>query len=913
MIPLAEASPDTSAPLQSPVAEASEVVPFIVRIAGLPASVAFAFRSERCREEMEEIQSLSQTLAVLRSEATDKLFEVLPEVPAAIRPCLLALKRDCFNGREIRHQNPASLELLQLWIGDLAVQIVKHEEQLAVLKERFERTYAEARDGVRELLLRLEENRELRRGLTLASRDLVASHQRLASKSYASYRRKERGLERSLARYVIRAAVKLSPYSTLTKLGLGAAVPQAARRICLSRGSWESQSLVRLKSYIPDQWTALLLRIPRVREGLRVALNDTLEDLGEGRYRLIRPWMLQWNKESRDLEFVKTSLAKVRLRGPLVDLLKERLGEGPVRYGELCRLVASSFGAQLEDVTSLLDQFLDIGALKLLAPWPTYEPYPEERILEFLEALPVDSFADLDLARELLRRLVETQKWYASSDDFDASIQEIERLSLEIFAALKRTICQSSGLTMEKGRQDLYEDVLMHLPSGSHHSVNGAILHLGREQAEELLSSGDLLWRVRGLYERRHECLHAFWHVARKSWPIGARIPFLQFFSALEDTWKLYVEHLVNQGSELFNPYTLAPTRDLGVMRASVVDEIVRTLEPQNEGYRLSEASLRNLLGRIPARYQAPVGACLVVQPADPTGEIWVAHRFADGNGHLSSRFNALMRQPLRDWFTSHLSARSSLTIDGEPAELLDLLFTQLTTVNRHWPQTEKVLEIPGESADLPSNRVMKLSDLFIEIGEHDGDLRVRDRNGFRYLPCFLSALHRAWIPTLVKFLMVLGIDSRGGLNISAPIARVGGIECWPRLTIGRLVFRRKRWIIPLRKIPRGVRKDASAFAAVWIWWRATGLPERVFWIEGLRPRTEGLELFKPQFVDFNSPTLISLFLDGIDGLPEEGLVTFEEALPAPEAFPLDDAGEGWGTELLLEDIAFSKNRTAKN
>jgi hypothetical protein len=263
------------------------------------------------------------------------------------------------------------------------------------------------------------------------------------------------------------------------------------------------------------------------------------------------------------------------------------------------------------------------------------------------------------------------------------------------------------------------------------------------------------------------------------------------------------------------------------------------------------------------------------------------------------------MHKPLCDWFTGHFMARSSLMMEGEPVELLDLLFTQLTTVNRHWPQTNKVLETPGETADLPPHRVLKPSDLFIEIGENSGELRVRDRDGRRYLPGFLSALHRAWIPTFIKFLTIFGIDGRGGLDISAPIVREGRIECWPRLTVGRLVFRRKRWVVPVSEIPRPLGSEAAAFEAVWRWRRAVGLPDRIFWIESLRPRTEGLELFKPQLVDFNSPTLVSLFLDGVGERPEGTFATFEEALPTPEAFPRDDFGEGWGTELILEGIAF--------
>jgi len=885
----------------------ADAVPFVVRLAGLPASVALAFRSDRCREEMENIQHLSQELASLRAEATDKLFSAVPEVPHGMRRSMLAVKRDCFNGREIRHRVTTSLEHLRPWIGDVVERVVEHEERLAAFEEKFEGTYAEARDQVRELLLHLGEDRELSRGLTLASRDLIENYRRLAKKSYALYGRKERSAERSLARYVIRAAVKLSPYSTLTRLGLGAAVPQASRRFHLLSRPWKERSLVRLKSYLPNQWEALLLRIPQIREELRIDLNDTLEDLGEGQHRLLRPLILQWNEESEDFEFVRSSLVKVRLGGPLIDWLKEQLSGGPARYAALSTRASADFGAKREEVASLLEQFLDIGVLKLLPPWPTYEPYPERRILEFLETSPAASFVALDPARQLLRRLVEVEEGYATADSPAASIHEIEHLAPEIFVALKKVLSPSSELTMETGRQDIYEDVLMHLPPDASHSVGGEILHMSRAIAEELFEAGDLLWRVRGLYERRHECLHGFWHAARELWPAGTRVPCLRFFAALEDTWKLYVGHLVNGGEGLFNPYDLASVRELGALRTSVVAKLVRTLEARNDGYHLSAAGLRSLLAHIPATYQAPIGPCLMVQPADPAGELWVAHRLSDGSGRSSSRFSTLMHEPLRDWFTGHFTARSLLEVEGESTELLDLLFTQLTTVNRHWPQTHRVLETPGETANLPAHRVVRPADLFVEIGKNSGELRMRDRDGRRYLPCFLSALHAAWIPTFIKFLTVFGIDTRGRLDIPAPIEREGSIERRPRLTVGRLVFRRERWIVPVGQIPRSAESEAAAFAAVWKWRSAVSLPERIFWIEHLRPKVRGVKLYKPQFVDFNSPTLVALFLAGLEGRPDGEFITFEEVLPTPEAFPKDDSGEGWGTEFTLEGIAFQK------
>ena len=880
-------------------------VPFVARIAGLPASVALAFRSDRCKDALDLIRSIAQDLADLRVQAVAKLFSAVPEVSPSIRRSVLAVRRDCFNGREIRYRDPALIASLAPWVGEVLSAIVSCEELLAERIGEFEASYKEARERIRLLLLQLVELPEFRRGLTLASPDLIENQQLLAMRNYPHYGRRERSLEHSLARYAIRAAVKLSPYSTLTKLGLGVAVRQDSRRVSLLAKPWQQRSLVRLKSYLPEQWVAILLRLPQIRKELLVEINDTLEDLGGGRHQLLRPWMLQWSEAKQDLVFIKSSLVRVRLVGPLVDWLKKRLAGSRILYSEINGKAASDLGATQEDIGSLLEKFIDIGVLKLLPPWPTYEPYPEQRILNFLESSPVAALVELESVRSLLGRLVEVQNGYVAADSPAASIREINSLAHEVFDAIKKAVSPSSDLKIEQGRQDIYEDVLMHVQPGSGHSIGGEIVHVGRALADEILEAGNLLWRIRGLYERRHECLHAFWHSARELWPIGSRVPCLRFFASLEGTWQLYVNHLVHAPDVIFNPDNIEVLRSLGSLRESVVRDLVLSLDARGDGYDLPLSSLRGVLSRIPTLYQAPLGPCLMVQPADPDGHLWVTHRLADGSGRFSSRFSALMPEPLCNWFTGHFTTRSAIAVSGESADLLDLLYTHLTTVNRHWPQTRKVLETPGETADLPAHRVVRPADLFIEIGDSHGDLRLRGKDGRRYLPCFLSALHAAWVPTFVKFLSIFGIDTRGRLNIPAPVKLNGTIEVQPRLTVGSLVFRRRRWIVPVGGIPRYATSDSTAFAEIWNWRCRAGLPERLFWIERLRPKVEGIAMFKPQFVDFTSPTLVSLFLAGLEKRSEEDLVTFEEALPVPEDFPKDEDGEGWGTELTLESIAF--------
>ncbi|MEM6454060.1 MAG: lantibiotic dehydratase [Acidobacteriota bacterium] len=891
-------------------------VPMILRVAGLPASAVTDFRSERCLDVLAAIEATRTDLTEIRDRAREALYAALPKVPAALRGFVLGLKRDCFNNRPIADRNRERIAVLRPWIDDVLDRVIEIETQLAEQTSHYEAVYRDERDRVLQLLLDLAARQETQRALALASRHLARNVPKLARKPWHAFGRKERGLEASLVRYLTRAAVKLSPYSTFTKVGLCVAVPgehlepsntAGEHGIGLLPGPWASTSLVRLKSYIPNQWMALIERISEVRRQLDVSLNGSLELLPSGDCRYLRPLTLIWNRDKAKWHFVKAAKVSGQLRGALHDWITQSLGTERVPFTTLVQRAARDLEVDNASAEEAISHYVDLGVLNLARPWATYSAWPEKELSRFLASPALAKIATLDPVRAAVDDLVAAEASYGTCGEPDAVLGRIETLAQAVFDTARDAAGIGDALQLESARQDVYEDVLERCVEAPH----GVLATIDRATAEELLAAGDAFWQVRGLFSSRHEVRLTLWHEARERWPEPTRVACLEFFDTFEDTAKRYATHLVEKKNHTFNPLSLEEIHKLERLRETVSRSLRNAVERRDDGEYLSIESVRRIAALIPSQYRPLCGSCLPVQPTGAASNEWVTHHMTDGIGRMSSRFNSLFQGSALHWFTEHWRARSHHSTSAGEGELLDLLFTQLTTVGRHWPQTDAVLEALGETVGTDVRRILKPCDLEIEIGEEPGDLRLLDHRGCRYFPTVLSVINRAWLPTFYKFLVILGHDptSRFELGESTTIAE--GIEQLERLTIGRLVIRRKRWSLGPEVLPAFDHDAARAFEQVRSWRTEIGLPERVFWQEVIQ-RSSGRSDIKPQWIDFGSPVLVSILVDGMRKAPPDALMVFEECLPEPEGFSSDASpskteGDTRAAEIVLESLAFSE------
>lgn len=877
-------------------------VPAIVRLSGLPVSAVAALRGDRTMAAIDRLDALEAQMAALREQTAERIFAILTATEPDRRRHLLQLKRDCFNGRPLRkHRQAPHWALLRESLGgDLGDRLATVEDDLLAARAQFQACYFEDRDRARNHLRGLTRNVELMRGITLASPRLAEHLDRLHACSVDQYQRREHKVAYSLLRYVTRAAVKLSPYSTLTKVGIGVIGAGDGPVVRLLDRERCERSLVRVKRYLLDQCCRLLFHHPAVRERLALCLNDTVEEIGDGRYRFLRPMVLEVDRETGDLRHAQPSIVQVRLRGPLIAWLRESLDGPGMAYAAARQAAVEHFGAAPDEIEPTLAKLLDIGFLRLIPPWASYEIHLEPRLLAFLRTL--DAGAGLHEVIAVLERLVAIEDGFATAADPLHTTNELDRTVPLLFERIKAATRPDSQLRFEKAEHNYYEDVLVYAPD---RAPTREVLRMDRATAEELARTGDLLWGLSNLYEPRHEFHHALYHFVRERWPTRERVPFLELFATIQPLWEQYLAHLAADHRDLpFDPFGLADVAELTRLRRDLRGAFHGLYTEDERGVRLPVDELRALVARVPQRYRPLVPVCLFLQPMDPDGQSWVVNRIFESTGRFSSRYTAVLEPDMRAAYVGHFTRCGRLALDGEDVELLDMLFTRSNTVNLHWPQTPKVLELPGEHVDVPAERRCRLRDLALAIDVERRRCVLRDARGQRYLPCFLSPLQQEFLPSLLKMLDVFGPMPRSTLQLPRAPRVHDGVMVYPRLSLGRLLILRRRWMVPLDRIPAWSQLEDEAFLAVQRWRRAHGIPTQCFLIEHVTADYTTRKIYKPQYIDFTSPELVSLLLASLATATEP--ITLEEAAPTPDVFPQDGQGDRRGVELILESLTLA-------
>lgn len=874
----------------------------IVRVAGLPAAAVEAFSSRLLPEELREVLRVEEELGAARAALVDRLYAGLSGSPPDLRRFLLAVKRDSFNGRSLRpHRGDHRWPALRGLDGGLVDSILELEDLLEARQAGFEQTWRREREREHRQLVEIFSDRPFLRGVTLASPLLGRSLQRLAGRPASTQGRRERRLVLAALRYVSRAALKLSPYSTLTRLALGR-VTRATDSVngdglALRASNWRERSLLRIQRYRLDQIWSLLARVPELRRDLTVEANDTLEEIAPGRYRLLKPgsWALG---EDGALQFVQDALVTARLTGPLPTAVSAALAGERISYGELiARLERALPGSAADEITEAVDELVQAGFLCLLPPWPGNEGHLERRMLGDLGSSP--EMAEVVRA---LERLVELEASFPAADAaevvaaLDPQIEEIGRAASQAARAEAR-------LSRLK-KSDFYEDVFLLPPAGP----AGELLEVPGGAVRRVVEDLAPLAQVADLFSRRHDFHQALAGLLAQRWPGREEVGLLELFAEVQPLWRAFTEldlAAARSGDRAatFDPWGRRAMEDLRRLRQEVLEQLGGCIVPGEDAgeSHLDGERLRRLLDRLPEPHRRAVDACFFLQPLDAGGRRWMLNRLTEGTGRFGSRFAPVMDEALCRSYTAHLRARSSQEREAGRAELLDLAWVQGDTLNVRGAQTRSVLALPGAPRVAPPAVPVRLRDLRVRLD--GGEPRLVDVAGRWFLPVHLGGAAPDFMPPLARLLSLLGPGPLHPVLPRPGSRQEDGRTVRDRLVCGSTVLLRKRWTLPSAPLAAEVADagEAESFSRIHRWRTMQGLPERLFLRERVLHGTRGI-FPKPQYLDLTSPSFVEIFRSILRVDP--GPLVFEEALPSPEAFLRDGAGTRWATELLLDTLA---------
>lgn len=893
----------------------------LCRISGLPTRTMETFGDPAFPRQIGEGRRVEKTLGGCRTEITDRLYDLIGSSPGDLRHFYLAVRRDCHNARSLdRHRDDPHWSTLCEHLGEELDRLEALEARSARGSESYRRRYRRVRNREVETLFELAREPGFRRGLALASPVLAARLQ--ACRGDAETGRRRRKMAMSLARYASRAALKLSPFSSLTRLGLGSVRPEGidaggGSPIELSAADWTERAVLRLHRHLIDQCVEVLGAYPPFRDRLEVRLNDTSRRVGETRFRCLRPdfWVYEGGS---GLRYLREAWVTSDLQGALIDWLRTTLETDSRTFGRLveaaCRELAAS--PDPERIAAILGALRRRGFLCILPPWPVTEPWPERALLE--ELLTLDPSESLDTLLDPLGRLVELQRSFAGAQEPELVLEELEERFRELWGAATALGGAEDGTEPETlDRGSFYEDAFLVAepttdrrtepadtePGGE---IPGAILSVGSQRIESLLEATRPVLVLSHLFHPGLDFRTAVADFVAQRWPDRREIGLLDLFEEMRPVFREFqrfrTERREDDPPRTFDPWATRRAGALRSWRRRLWCGYETAVEPGRDEDRLDAGLLHELVSELPAAYRPPVGACLMVQPADGASGRWVLNRLFEGTGRYGSRYTPVMPEESRGAYLGLLSHRG-----GGPRSpaLLDLLWVQGDNLGVHDLYTAAVLERPGTVSGTPETGV-RLGDLHVRWSggsTPESFPEITDRAGRLLLPVHLGGASFRFLPSVLRFLGLFGPGEIVAMLPPAEFRERGDLLVRNRLSLGDVVLRRRSWSFrpaDLRERLEGL-SDAEAFAEIHRWRTERALPRRVFLIE--RVRHEHLdEVYKPQYLDFLSPLFVELFRSALKTRAER--LSLKEALPDLDQMIATPRDDRWAVELQVDALA---------
>jgi hypothetical protein len=799
---------------------------FGVRVGGVPVADLDALSCRRTWAAVEEVVALTRWLRTEGAALSDLLYPVIGRCADEDRPLLVALRRAVFQGKRptghvwsaaVRRALPCDVRVrVEHWLRVLA----RAGEVAGQVPGELAAEQAAGRTA-----LRTAAGRDaFRFGLVLGSPDLTRSVARWLDDPHAPAPRPHSLA--SLAKYLARAAVKPSPYASFTLSGLGgwadggpAVVPTGDLRW---RGVPELDRPVVLAL-----WSALSER-PETRDHVGVRINPSVEDTGD---RLWFPGAATGEP-----------LVSVAATGTVRGVLEFVRTEPEPTMGSLGRHLADA--AATDSVRAYLDELLALGLLERCRPFPDQSVDPLDHLARWVDEHVTGS--------PWPQRLRELRAAVAGYRGLTTAATRAARLRL-VRGLLDDLLTDLGRAPWPPERRVVLENAV----------VAGSLVVCSRERWQPVVED---LEAVRGLLGALDRSLPVRLRLAaffRSRFGPRASVPFP----------RLYREYHLGHGRD-------ADFRECADLPRAVLTGLYGGDDGVRDTVSVDPRALAKLAASWPAHVRAPQSVCCYGQelPGED-GPRLVLNTVRTGYGWGITRIEHLLitagaTPPARAPVSS--GAGTALT---ECRAAFDSQLNQRTAAVPH------VIDYPGGTPPGGVARSLSLPDLCVRYDATHNRLLLCDHRGRQVRPLALGMLVEHALPPALRFLVAVFGEPQTAFAPNPQCDDVGwrppvdGVQCRPRLEIGRIVLVRAGWRVPGADVPTRAKgqSDAEFLLQLAHWRDRHGIPRQCF------VRTTGRRdpARKPVYLDFANWFLLP-------ALPRHAdtPVVFEEALPAPTDAP---------------------------
>ncbi len=811
----------------------------------------------------------------------------------SIRLALIQLKRNVYNGRyfKLEHSYESLSAITGLEAGSLAAWVDSmqaYDRHLRDAAAAFEREFVLARRS----LMRLFCNRQFRRGLTLASSDLSYELNRYVAASSSSRRHRT---ERALLRYYTRAAFKLSPFSSFTHTQLGYVSPRPSSAALSCSPMTRFINRVSLNCSLLAELGSQITNYRDFRDYTTLLLNGTLLIQGTSILYIQRRANQTWPTRLRVPSelFVRTRNTNV-LRW-LVEHF--HLHGGSATRGHLALALGQALG-DIPAAAAYLERLEENGIL-VPAPWATDDAFVWiEHLTVFLSRFETPAASILIHYLEELACLLTA----LNRDTVASRTHSLSRIK-EIFTGCFSVLGTIPSRDLEGfvAFEDCVLPRVTDLPSSFH--VQDTF--------------GDLTAIVEnfGLLLDRNVSLRVTIRHILGTHFADAPVPFLHFVAL----WG----HVFADTSACDNVDCGYTPNPLGLANLAVLADIRKAFGAVfagNPGHEIDLAFLpdakkwKDILRELGLTVHNEVlDFSFHLQPLDTAqhGLLVVCNKLVNGAGRLALRYcsalpESLFRTSLIDTLQKNLTA---LWPHGDPCEISG---TFDYNVNQHPPVTDQVIAyIDGHSkcTHIP------LTDLMLNLNA-DGRAYLSSLSTQReIIPLHLGAMGSSFLPLTYRLLACFGSGEPLLLRPFDPFFwrpvfdNTDEIYSIPRVRFGKVLLRRKGWLIPRSRLPlrQANQTDFSYFSSVREWQTSLNLPDEIFvyertaleWITEANDSTDRRtwNRRKPQYIDLTIFPLVDLFGRQVSDC--RSALYIEEMLPHTKTWR--HLGQRRASEIILD------------
>ncbi|EPD29427.1 lantibiotic dehydratase [Gleimia europaea] len=790
-----------------------------------------------------------------RDQISDALHAAIGELEQDKRKPAIALRRELYKlnvakavaiWREIDADTRQTIDAHAPNTAEIAQSFAAG---LATISEEFE----DAMQWEREAITAFRSDQELMSGLAISAPALIPALERLGAHVEAGAVDKEdKKAERSMHSYILRAATKTSPFSTLGPISI------VSREGTPSGKNRASRPSIYPIARVFNQ----LLSEPARLGSLEVRISNDARD-ADGEITVDRAaWEFKDNNTRTDFAKCTENTVRIKQRA-LTDAVVGLIGSGKTTLGSLAQRISDGASIKLETSYELLGDLIRLGFLEV--PALSFHPYDAARLHEVAGSVRV---LDEELA-DLISEYIERAERFVHLDSPAQRSAEIETLR-DIISRMY----ELAGVTGKLPRSVVYEDVMVDadLPGVRFED------EIQDETIRKLFALLDLL--------DDSNVKHALMVGYFKSREVDAMEAdaFIQgFIDELFDSFESYDLGAVADEDLEEDPWLRWGDAWTWVAARRLLTEELKTFmtcEPVTAGMTTlgdltpidASEALAKAVSVVNLFKPAFRHSNILVQRCD-SGQ-WVINDAFGGIGFQISRFTHLLdlQAPAYTQDTGACANKCGVKL----AELSGgALFSNL---NLHEPLLHSRIALPGEPVRSSSQETITLDELTVRYSERERRLAIF-QGDVEVHPVYSGYLVPAATPQRNQILSLFtpsGQMSRKLPEIVTDTPAPGHVTLIPQIRLDNLVIARARAIVPAVDVPKHSPLTASGYEEWVRFWTDRGLPMSGF----IRIRDESTSSNKPYFFDIRQILSCSNLHNDVRKAEGKAFIEISEVLP---------------------------------